>query len=360
MARRFFLLLPLLGVGCGNGPTTLSVSDSPKAERTPVEQTHRLGVVRPGAIHSHQFEITNTADVPWTFELIRAGCTCTVDRVTREVVPPGESTLVDVSYTAGHRPADERRTVDIRFKEPSAPLVVLALEAVVRDPLTVTPWEIALREDADGRAASFLRVLNHSGRNWKGLSTETDCDWLAVDTVPVPLDGKHADDDPRQVWRVTLNANVASLPPGSHTARLRFRPVGDGEPAAGDGKLSGDAVVTISIDQTFRVTPPVLFFGEIAAHETTERTLQVAMKGNITQGQPRLRHDLTGQLTVTEQPGETGRSRRLLVRLHPDGVARTIDGTLTITGPDGSSVDVPVRSLVRQDKVLAVTGEEAQ
>src|SRR5688500_6103660 len=84
-------LLALVGTGAGCsaelGATPARESQGSQViEDGAVELVHDFGVVLPQAKHSHSFTVRNTSAKPWTLASIRSGCTCTVAKVSNEII----------------------------------------------------------------------------------------------------------------------------------------------------------------------------------------------------------------------------------------------------------------------------------
>jgi hypothetical protein len=59
-----------------------------------------FGQIKAGQIVKHDFTLTNTAQMPLTISAINTSCGCTVPEVKKKFLPPGESTLVEVSFNS--------------------------------------------------------------------------------------------------------------------------------------------------------------------------------------------------------------------------------------------------------------------
>ena len=143
--------------------------------------------MRPAARQVHTFTLANPTAATWTFERFHTTCGCTVADISAQVVPPGGSAEVSLRYKPPTEPADDRRSVDVAFKESDAPRFRLTVAAKVRHPLTVLPTRVRLARLPYGKPhVERVTVEDYSGESLPAPKLVSNRDWLTVGT-PEPL-----------------------------------------------------------------------------------------------------------------------------------------------------------------------------
>lgn len=75
----------------------------------------------------HVFAITNTGDSPLELENARSGCSCTVSIIDKNIIPPGETGQVKVSFTPKGRPGEKTNMVLVDTNDPKLPTMQFSL-----------------------------------------------------------------------------------------------------------------------------------------------------------------------------------------------------------------------------------------
>lgn len=95
------------------------------------ETTHDFGEIVKNVAATHEFNFTNTGDVPLVISSVKGSCGCTVTDYTRESIAPGESGLVKATYNAANVGAFHK-TVTVTANTPNGPVVLSIKGEVIK------------------------------------------------------------------------------------------------------------------------------------------------------------------------------------------------------------------------------------
>ncbi|MFH2055993.1 MAG: DUF1573 domain-containing protein [bacterium] len=118
MGRHAFLFLALLAIaliaGCG-GDQHRPTGAGPQL--TIKEPEFNFGYTSRSVIVSHAFWLYSTGEDTLRIRQVKAGCGCTKAPLQRDVLPPGDSTALEVIYTSSSIPGLVRKTVNVYTNE---------------------------------------------------------------------------------------------------------------------------------------------------------------------------------------------------------------------------------------------------
>lgn len=234
---------------------------STSRKNSTVRILHDFGIVRPESRSIHRFRIQNSGGSPWTVDSVARTCRCTTTRLSSEIVEPGGDLLVDVRYTAPPEDGRDERTVEVHFRESDAPVFILGARALVRHPLYLTDKELKIETDEDVGIVTLV-AANFTDRTWAGLNVSSGAPWLTADLVPVEDERVGAS---RQAWRVTVTADMRTLPSGDDLALLTFVPDGVAK------EESQQATVRVVRRPAVRPVPSQVFLGTVSCGQQVKR-----------------------------------------------------------------------------------------
>lgn len=91
------------------------------------------------------FPFSNVGSVPVRIESVKTGCGCTVVKLGRNVIPPGESDRLIATFVFGGRKGEQRKTIVVQTDDPRSS-VKLALSGTIRELAQVRPtflyWKV--------------------------------------------------------------------------------------------------------------------------------------------------------------------------------------------------------------------------
>lgn len=90
-----------------------------------------FGAVKAGNPVAHEFIFTNNTGKPFTITGSYTSCGCTVSKIARKSLAPGESTEIDVEFkTAGYK-GDVQQFIYVNTDDPANPAYKLTIKAHV-------------------------------------------------------------------------------------------------------------------------------------------------------------------------------------------------------------------------------------
>ena len=112
----------------------MTESELSKAPRLQLSRTtHEFGNVRQGNIVETDFTLTNAGHSDLIIRDIKTNCGCTVSTPERTTIPPGESTVLKVSFNSEGRRNTQYKTVTLFTNDPTGPTQTINLKANVQD-----------------------------------------------------------------------------------------------------------------------------------------------------------------------------------------------------------------------------------
>jgi hypothetical protein len=92
---------------------------------------HEFGIVNEGATPKHLFTVRNTGAAPLLLRDVRASCGCTLAVVKTEVIPPGGSGAIEITFATRGFPGPSHNTITVVSNDPSSPESILEFTANV-------------------------------------------------------------------------------------------------------------------------------------------------------------------------------------------------------------------------------------
>ena len=112
-----------------------------------------MGRVKQGRVSEKPLTVKNLGDSPLVIESLASSCPCaTVSPLSQadSTVPPGDSRVLSVRYTADERAGDSGATIEIHSNDPDLPVIVADLNVFIEMPVVIYPpdgvhWGLAPR-----------------------------------------------------------------------------------------------------------------------------------------------------------------------------------------------------------------------
>ncbi|MDH5526571.1 MAG: DUF1573 domain-containing protein [Nitrospirota bacterium] len=92
---------------------------------------HHFGTITQGKLVEHRFPFTNVGDQDLTISEVSTPCGCTAVLADQEVVPPGSSSFVDVTYDSAARSGEVVRIITVISNDAEQPEMELKVVAQV-------------------------------------------------------------------------------------------------------------------------------------------------------------------------------------------------------------------------------------
>jgi hypothetical protein len=292
---------------------------------------------------SHQFKIRNHSSKTWRFQRFHVSCACTVGQASAPAIPPGKAEYVDVILTAPAGQGDETRRVGVQFTEDEAPFLWLEVSARVRDPVTLLPPRLALNRIGLGRTVeSTFEIHNYEDQDIQITAIKASEPWIKIKSQAAFRGGPKP--DPRQVWRVVVQAATEGLAPGPHRAELLIRTSGAQAPPK-------PLAIELTIAAPVEAIPARLFFGAVERGRPTQSRVLLRVSSDVTLSSLdsiRLQHDLGDQLRLNCSAGSSKDYWELAAVLTPGHEASSIlRGTIEVRFDEGGLPPLIIPVLAR-------------
>lgn len=95
------------------------------------KKTHDFGTLKEGIVAKTEFTVTNRGKTPLIIRDTKANCGCTVSTPQKEILEPGESSLIQVTFNTRGRRGRQQKTVTVFSNDPKNPTQQLVLKAEV-------------------------------------------------------------------------------------------------------------------------------------------------------------------------------------------------------------------------------------
>ncbi len=114
-----------------NAVTAQDNSDAPKIFSP--NRFHNFGDLREGQIVSHEFIIKNIGNATLEISNVRSSCGCTVAKLKKNILQPGDSTMINVTFNTFNRKGAQTKYVYVYSNDPVLPKLKFVLKANVFD-----------------------------------------------------------------------------------------------------------------------------------------------------------------------------------------------------------------------------------
>jgi hypothetical protein len=339
-----------VGLGFGVGrflwPPAPDVAPGPAAESPPERPLEApplrlrmvdwdFGTSPPGAEKKRSYEITNTADEPWTLKHLTATCSCASAELSAKTIAPGETARLEVTYRAPRRDGRVGGNIMVEFAERTSPILQLNVQGEVRSLLAADPPSVVFEYAPPGTRSSRTVTLRNRGERRVTVTRVEAPEWLRTELRP--LDGTGKEDRPKQAWELVVQADPSKLPSASGSGTLAVRT---------DSDEVGSLYIDVSLKGPLEVSPERLAFDTA---ESRKNGLKVAVRtapalGELTEKDLVVTHDLGDELDVQVRK-ESPQQFVLVVRLQvkPAPVAVPVAGELEIKLRKGTAPPVRVK-----------------
>ncbi|PWJ44702.1 DUF1573 domain-containing protein [Sediminitomix flava] len=97
------------------------------------ELRHNFGDVAPRSKNHTMFKITNEGESVLLIRKTKASCGCTATKPNKTVLKAGESTEIEVTYTAGSHPGNVKKSLTVICNDPKQPETTLWIEGNIKE-----------------------------------------------------------------------------------------------------------------------------------------------------------------------------------------------------------------------------------
>ena len=215
-----------------------------------VEQTKfDFGMVDPHTTLSHSFRITNNGDLPLALEVQKTSCKCTVGDLATNLVPPGESTDVTMTWNTGYQAESYEQTATVATNDPLQKTIELTVKGIVRAKLISPPKVVFGATDPGKPAETSFVTFSQLWGDYEITDVKSDLVGFSWSAEPVaPDDVSLIDKEAKSAWRVNLVSVGNRRGSFSGNLRLTFQPNDGSKPEVRQ------------VDATGKVRAPINFY----------------------------------------------------------------------------------------------------
>ncbi len=169
---------------------------------------HDFGMLDPHTTAVHAFTVSNKGEHPLKLEVRDTSCKCTVGKLTNNLLGPGESTKVTMTWNTGYKADTYEQTATLITNDPLKESIQLKVKGEVRAEF-VAPKRVSFTaiDPAETATAEFVVY----SQLWDDFQiTELKCDLEGFQWHAEPTDVDAAgliDVDAKSAWKVTLYAS---------------------------------------------------------------------------------------------------------------------------------------------------------
>lgn len=202
-------------------PEISKTGPHPKAvvDETSVE----FGSMGVNEIRKHKFVVTNKGEAPLRLKVGTPTCKCTVGKLEKDTVPPGEKVEIELTWQPKEVQMDFHQRAPIYTNDPENQEIRLAIQGNVVPLVNIEPsgeWEIGILTD-DRPVALSGTILSHIREKFQVESVESSNPLLTAEVEPIPKEELKAR---RAKSGYRIKANLApGSPIGPITGTLRIK-----------------------------------------------------------------------------------------------------------------------------------------
>ena len=268
----------------GAGRSTGAIAEVPQPKLAVDSEKHNFGVMDSKASGKHNFILTNKGTAPLRISEGQSTCKCTVSKLEKPEIPPGESAKVTIQWKGKGFFGSFSEDAVIVTNDPQWPRLVLTIEGRVTAAVRAVPAELVFsRLTAGEPETAAVRVFGYRAETLQltgyELTDPQTADHFEVTFGPLPSDQVEKEKDAKHGYLVGV-AVKPGLPPGPFRQTIRFETNLKDDPTL-DVPVHGTVGSEISIvGRGWHRETGVFTLGTVDGAEGAERTLLLIAKGS--------------------------------------------------------------------------------
>lgn len=322
-------LSSVLRTGAIAAGVIVTITSQALADARPIfsmpEIVHDFGTVAQGVLVTHEFAIKNSGTADLVIQRIAPSCGCTATSIPANVIKPGTTEKVKVSFDTSGFFGRKTKTVLVVTNDVDTPEKVFTLTGSITAGYTVEPGKLEFGDitSATKRAARVkeISIKIAEGGDLKVTKVASLSSFLTISPVETRGDSS--------VVKVELAANA---PKGEFRDRVIFD-------LDGGRQSSINVPVTASIKGDIRMSPTTVSFGVVSGSQLVERRVQFENKAvapvtikSITTSDPAVSASLVEV--------QKGRHEVVVIKVDPTKLRGDLKATVDV------QTDHPTESLV--------------
>lgn len=246
------------------------------------QETYDFGQMERNSSQSHDFLFTNVGDAPLELTVGDTTCQCTIGKVSNNLVEPGQTVPVTLSWTAKTDEPNFRQSAEIHTNDPMKRHIRLTVMGEVSDASSYFPRQLHFGNVPLGKSETAeVKVVSKLDDQFEITGTEfvspaseehfqVDVDVLPEEEYPSPA--------VKSGYRVTVTTGP-NLPYGQISGWLKIK-TNLKRVREMDVPLAGKVVSDFSIyGPKYDETKDLLDLGQVTRTEGAERRLFVFLRG---------------------------------------------------------------------------------
>jgi hypothetical protein len=163
---------------------TFALDASPHPRIVFAESRYDFGTVVEGTKVTHAFAVTNAGDADLRIQSIVPGCGCTVGVVENELIAPGASTNIQITFDTTGFSGAKTRVIRVYSSDINTPTSLLTITGIVDREVTISPQVIRFENVQSGeeRNADFV-VAVRPGSNARILEVKSNHPAFAIEAI---------------------------------------------------------------------------------------------------------------------------------------------------------------------------------
>jgi len=267
----------------GPGRSTQATAQVPQPKVAVDSPKYDFGVMDVKAKGKHDFVLTNKGTAPLKVSEGESTCKCTVSKVEKTEIAPGESTKVTVEWKGKGFFGDFSEDAVIVTNDPEWPRVVLTIAGRITAAVRAVPAELVFsRLTAGEPETAAVRVFGYLGKTLEltgyELADPETAEHFEVTFARLPSDQVKKEKGATGGYLVEVTVKPG-LPPGPFRQTIRLATNLKDDPTVEvhvKGTLGGEISI---VGRGWREETGVLSFGTVDGAEGAERTLLLIAKG---------------------------------------------------------------------------------
>ncbi|GEM_PF-362019 len=311
-------------------PSSHSQSSIPVPKIEVVSPRYNFGSVLEGTLIRHAFTLRNAGQADLVIKAVHAACGCTAGKPARQILKPGESTDLDVTFDTHFEKGYRSRTVTVYTNDPVNPAVDLILEGQIRVELEARPSELNFGTVRRGQELTRDVEVVFTGEGpfeIRGVSNSNS-------NIEAQVISSAKASKANSRLRITLRK---TMPVGPFYDTVQVVTSRETLVVPVFGRVIGDLIAD----------PPQVSFGVVGRGHPTERILRLTNAG---QKPIKIIAISSSNPSVTAKAEETkpGKEYKIVVELLKDAPEGQVRGALRVVtdSPTETSLTIPFYAIV--------------
>ena len=223
-------------------------SDVSRPQAEVVETTFDFGLLDPHSSATHEFQIKNVGDDPLALQVMGTSCKCTTGQLKKDVLQPGESTQVALTWNTGKQDDDYQQSAIVRTNDPLNKEITLTVRGKVKTELFAPTKILFDKSDPFESTKDVFVLYSQVWESFDIVDIQSELPGFEWYAEPDEIEeGSAASEHATSAWTIRVFATLEKV--GKYRGKL------DVTVQPGDG--SDPVVKTIMCEG--KVRPPISF-----------------------------------------------------------------------------------------------------